>query len=61
MGVTVPYHTLLFSEIERRLDSVLYRSCLVPSVYDARTHIYQGHVRVEGAIVRRDHPIDRSS
>ena len=48
----VPYHSMMFAPIEQRLDTVLFRACLAPSIYDARTLISKGYVKVEGQIVR---------
>ncbi|MBN67414.1 MAG: 30S ribosomal protein S4 [Rickettsiales bacterium] len=34
--------------LERRLDAVVYRMCVVPTVYAARQFINHGHVKVNG-------------
>src|SRR4051794_34294408 len=39
--------------MERRLDNVLFRGCLAPSVFRARNMVSSGHVFVNGERVKR--------
>jgi hypothetical protein len=48
----VPLATLAFTEIERRLDYLVFRANFAPSLWDARILIHQGKIKVEGTIVR---------
>jgi len=43
-----PVGSLMFSEIERRLDVLIFRSCLARSVYDARRLVVHGYVLLNG-------------
>ncbi|KZT54260.1 alpha-L RNA-binding motif-containing protein [Calocera cornea HHB12733] len=43
-----PVGSLFLSELERRLDFVIFRSCLAPSVYHARHVIIRGAVKLNG-------------
>ncbi|KAI0260762.1 hypothetical protein BC834DRAFT_508386 [Gloeopeniophorella convolvens] len=43
-----PVGSLMFSEVERRVDVVIFRSCLAHSVYDARRMIVHGQVLLNG-------------
>jgi len=47
-GGNTPVGSLFLSELERRLDVVIFRSCLSPSVYHARHVIIRGGVRLNG-------------
>ncbi len=38
--------------LERRLDAVLYRMCIVPTVFASRQFINHGHVKVNGKRVK---------
>ncbi|BGP24832.1 nam9 protein, mitochondrial precursor [Rhodotorula toruloides] len=44
----VPLASLMFAEIEKRLDTVVFRSCLAQSVYGARHLVMTGKVRLNG-------------
>ncbi|KAF9527243.1 hypothetical protein CPB83DRAFT_815981 [Crepidotus variabilis] len=43
-----PVGSLMFSEVERRLDVFVFRSCFAHSVYDARRLIIHGWVTLNG-------------
>ncbi|TIA90144.1 hypothetical protein E3P99_01697 [Wallemia hederae] len=45
---TTPVTSLMFAELERRLDHLLFRSCMASSIYEARRLIVQGHVSLNG-------------
>jgi ribosomal protein S4 len=48
-----PVGSLMFSEVERRIDVVIFRSCLAHSVYEARRMVVHGSVLLNGQKVRR--------
>ncbi|KAI8818098.1 uncharacterized protein EV422DRAFT_538732 [Fimicolochytrium jonesii] len=43
-----PVQALAFAETERRLDVVVFRSHFASSIWNARTAVVQGHVKVNG-------------
>jgi ribosomal protein S4 len=43
-----PVGSLMFSEVERRIDVVIFRSCLAHSVYEARRMVVHGNVLLNG-------------
>jgi len=43
-----PVGSLMFSEVERRIDVVIFRSCLAHSVYEARRMVVHGSVLLNG-------------
>jgi len=43
-----PVGSLMFSEVERRIDVVMFRSCLAHSVYEARRMVVHGSVLLNG-------------
>lgn len=43
-----PVGSLMFLEVERRLDVFLFRCCFVHSVYEARRLIIHGYVKLNG-------------
>lgn len=45
---STPVTSLMFIELERRLDHLLFRSCMASSIYQARSFITQGHVKLNG-------------
>ena len=47
-----PVGSLMFSEVERRIDVVIFRACLAHSVYDARRMVIHGKVLLNGKKVR---------
>jgi hypothetical protein len=48
-----PVGSLMFSEVERRIDVVIFRSCLAHSVYEARRMVVHGDVLLNGQKVSR--------
>lgn len=52
-----PVGSLMFSEVERRIDVVIFRACLAHSVYDARRMVVHGQVLLNGKKVRHRHPL----
>ena len=47
-----PTTMLMFSFMERRVDTILFRSCFVPSIWDARYLINTGAVAVNGKRIK---------
>ncbi len=47
-----PVGSLMFSEVERRIDVVIFRACLAHSVYEARRLVVHGDVLLNGKKVR---------
>ncbi|WVO14087.1 hypothetical protein L204_101715 [Cryptococcus depauperatus] len=47
-----PIGTMLFAEVERRLDVLIFRACFAQNVWEARRYVVQGHVKLNGEIVR---------
>ncbi|KZV96398.1 alpha-L RNA-binding motif-containing protein [Exidia glandulosa HHB12029] len=45
-----PVGSLMWSEIERRIDTVIFRACLTHSVYHARELVIHRHVKLNGTI-----------
>ncbi|KAI8847011.1 hypothetical protein BC829DRAFT_397317 [Chytridium lagenaria] len=45
---TPPVQALAFGELERRLDVILFRAHFASSIWQARSFVTQGHVRVNG-------------
>ncbi|KAI8619452.1 hypothetical protein BC830DRAFT_1104373 [Chytriomyces sp. MP71] len=43
-----PVQALAFGELERRLDVVVFRSHFASSIFEARTAVVHGHVKVNG-------------
>ena len=48
-----PVGSLMLTEIERRIDVVIFRACLASSVYEARRLVVHGDVLLNGKKVRR--------
>lgn len=44
----VPLGSLMFAPMESRLDVLVFRACLAPSVYKARHLVIHGRVKVDG-------------
>lgn len=44
--------SLMFSEVERRIDTVVFRSCFAHSIYEARRLVVHGDVKLNGKRVR---------
>ena len=51
-----PVGSLMFSEVERRIDVVIFRSCLAHSVYEARRMVVHGNVLLNGRKVSPPSP-----
>ncbi|KAJ9100603.1 hypothetical protein QFC21_003647 [Naganishia friedmannii] len=49
-GARVPVGTMLYREIERRLDVLVFRACFATSVYQARQMVVHRKVRVNGRV-----------
>ncbi|OCF36424.1 nam9 protein [Kwoniella heveanensis CBS 569] len=47
-----PIGTMLFADVERRLDVLIFRACFAQSVWEARRYVVQGHVKLNGQQVR---------
>ncbi len=47
-----PVGSLMFTEVERRLDVFVFRCCFAHSVYEARRLIIHGYVKLNGRTVR---------
>ncbi|KAK4684504.1 hypothetical protein P7C73_g5673, partial [Tremellales sp. Uapishka_1] len=47
-----PVGTMMFSQVERRLDVLVFRSCFATSVWQARSYVVHGKVKLNGEIVR---------
>ncbi|BGP40347.1 hypothetical protein JCM10450v2_004328 [Rhodotorula kratochvilovae] len=48
----VPLASLMFAEVEKRLDTVVFRCCFANSVYRARAMVIHGKVQLNGRTVR---------
>lgn len=48
-----PVGSLMFSEVERRIDVFIFRCCFVHSVYEARRLVIHGDVMLNGKKVRQ--------
>ena len=46
-----PVGSLMFTEVERRLDVFVFRCCFAHSVYEARRLIIHGYVKLNGRTV----------
>lgn len=44
----VPLASMMFAEVEKRIDTVLFRCCLADSVYRARMMVVHGKVKLNG-------------
>lgn len=47
----VPVGSMMFSEVERRLDVLVFRACFASSVWQAKGLVQQGHVKLNGEVV----------
>jgi ribosomal protein S4 len=47
----VPVGSMLFAELERRLDVAIFRACFAVSVYQAKNLILNGKVKLNGKTV----------
>lgn len=43
-----PVGSLMFQEVERRIDTIVFRSCFAESIYEARRLVVHGYVRLNG-------------
>lgn len=43
-----PVGSLMFGEIERRIDTVIFRACFAESIYEARRLVIHGDVMLNG-------------
>lgn len=50
----VPLASLMFAEVEKRLDTVVFRCCFADSVYKARAMVIHGKVTLNGQVVSHD-------
>jgi ribosomal protein S4 len=48
---TAPVGTMMFSEVERRLDVLVFRSCFASSVWQAKAFVVGGKVKLNGNVV----------
>ena len=46
-----PVGSMMFSEVERRLDVLIFRACFASSVWQARQYVVGGNVRLNGQVV----------
>ncbi|WVQ71900.1 hypothetical protein IAR50_001442 [Cryptococcus sp. DSM 104548] len=47
-----PIGTMLFADVERRLDVAIFRACFAQNVWEGRRYVVQGHVKLNGQVVR---------
>ena len=47
-----PVGSLMFSEVERRIDTFVFRCCFAHSIYEARRLVIHGDVMLNGKKVR---------
>ena len=53
----VPLASMMFAEVEKRLDTVVFRCCFADSVYKARQLVIHGKVKLNGQKVRISRPL----
>ncbi|KAF8342663.1 alpha-L RNA-binding motif-containing protein [Cantharellus anzutake] len=51
LAAKTPLGSLMFMEVERRLDTFIFRCCFAPSVYQARQMVICGKVQLNGRVV----------
>ena len=56
-----PVGSLMFSEVERRIDTFVFRCCFAHSIYEARRMVLHGDVKLNGVKVRFSLSIDTSA
>jgi len=56
-----PVGSLMFSEVERRIDTFVFRCCFAHSIYEARRMVLHGDVKLNGVKVRICPSIDASA
>lgn len=47
----VPVGTMMFSQVERRLDVLVFRACFATSVWQAKSFVVHGKVKLNGEVV----------
>lgn len=47
----VPLGSLMFAEVERRLDVLVFRACFATSVWQAKSMVVHGKVKLNGEVV----------
>lgn len=50
---SAPVGSLMFIEVEKRIDTIVFRSCLATSVYQARHLVLSGRVKLNGEVCNR--------
>ena len=58
-GGKIPLGSLMFSELERRLDVLIFRACFAPSVYTAKMLVVTGQVSLNGIKVNCSLPVSQ--
>lgn len=53
----VPVGTMMFAEVERRLDVLVFRACFATSVWQAKSMVVHGKVKLNGEIVSIHRPL----
>lgn len=53
-----PIGTLLYREVERRLDVLIFRACFATSVWQARQLVVHKKVKVNGEVVSPEVPLN---
>jgi len=48
---SAPVGSLMFVEVEKRIDTIVFRACLATSVYQARHLVLCGRVKLNGKVV----------
>ncbi|KAG8828232.1 mitochondrial 37S ribosomal protein nam9 [Serendipita sp. 401] len=48
-----PVGSLMFIEIEKRIDTIVFRSCLATSIYQARHLVLAGKVKLNGIVCKQ--------
>lgn len=51
IGALAPVGSLMFAEVERRIDVFIFRCCFAHSVYEARRLVIHGNVKLNGILV----------
>lgn len=46
-----PVGSMMFAETERRLDVLIFRACFAQSVWQGRSYVVHGHVKLNGHVV----------
>lgn len=50
---SAPVGSLMFIEVEKRIDTIVFRSCLATSVYQARHLVLTGKVKLNGVVCKQ--------